>query len=244
MIAALIAHSASPDAGSTGALAALPRGFADPVHGSQTTFRCLLEAMARPGCVQALDADTRDALAPPRGLGVATTAILLTVADADTAVWLSPAFAPAQVLEGVLAFGRFHTGMRVVPRAEESQYAFAPAHAAAEALLLGLPRGSDEAPQEGATLIVEAPSIVSVEEDAAAAAPPAHPEDADPTPWVRLSGPGVRHARWLAVGGLSLAFWRAREELQAGFPRGVDIVFTCGGQIAAVPRSTVVQRSR
>lgn len=219
-------------------LAGLPTGFGDAVQASQTTFRRLLDAMARPGRVQALDAATLATLRHPEGISPALAAVLLTLTDADTRVWLGPELASP----GLAAFGRFHTGLVNADSPAHCEFAFTRAHAAPERLLQALPGGSDELPQDGATIVIDAPTLDAVEEDARGRlrTGPAGIDDADPTPWVRLTGPGIEHAHGLAVGGLSLAFWRARQALQADFPRGVDVIVTCGERFAAVPRSTTV----
>lgn len=219
-------------------LAALPTGFGDAVQSSQATFRRLLDAMARPGRVQSLDAATLAALRHPEGISPALAAVLLTLTDADTRVWLGPELGSP----GLAAFGRFHTGLVDADSPAHCEFAFTRAHAAPERLLQVLPGGSDELPQDGATIVIDAPTLHAAEEDAHGRlrSGPAGVDDADPTPWVRLTGPGIAHAHGLAVGGLSLAFWRARQALQADFPRGVDVIITCGERFAAVPRSTTV----
>ena len=222
------------------ALADLPPGFADAVHGTQTSFRCLLEAMARPGRVQSLAPAAAHQLRFPPAISPAMAALLLTLCDADTRVWISPAFGVGA--EQVHAFGRFHTGLVAVDDPRRAEFAFLPASDAPERTLRELPHGSDEVPHDGATLVIDTPLLAALEEDSAGRTTGLlHPEDADPTPWVRLTGPGVQHAHRLAVGGLGLAFWRARQALQTRFPRGVDVVFTCGERVAAVPRSTHVE---
>ncbi|HEY4065394.1 MAG TPA: phosphonate C-P lyase system protein PhnH, partial [Burkholderiaceae bacterium] len=53
-----------------------------------------------------------------------------------------------------------------------------------------------------------------------------------------LSGPGIeRHAR-LNVGGVAADFWRRRIEIEAEFPRGVDLLLVCGSSLVGLPRST------
>ena len=223
-------------------LAEMPLGFDDPVHASQTTFRCVLDAMARPGRVQPLEAATVEALRHPAALSPAMAAALLTLTDADTRVLLHASLAQGGELASLEAFGRFHTGLVASESPAGVDFAFTRSNAMPETLLKALRLGSDEVPQDGATLVIDAPFLLTVEEDGQGRArPPAHPEDAELTPWVRLTGPGVQHAHGLAVGGLSLAFWRARAAMQPLFPRGVDLVFTSGTRIAAVPRSTTIE---
>ncbi len=227
-------------------LAELPRGFGDAVQASQACFRRLLDATARPGRIQALDESTLAALQHPSGISPALAAVLLTLTDADTRVWLCDSLAAPQALARLAAFGRFHTGMVWADHPEGCEFAFTRASSAPERLLSVLPCGSDEHPQDGATIVIDAPTLRSGHEDAQGRlhlhpAPDGQRHDeADPTPWVRLRGPGIEHAHVLAVGGLSLAFWRARQALQERFPRGVDVIVCCGERIAAVPRSTEV----
>lgn len=224
------------------ALAELPRGFAHAAHNSQACFRAVLEAMARPGRVQALPADLLQGLHHPDGLSPALAAVLLTLTDADTRVHWSEDLCPAAAPAAWRAFGRFHTGSAEAADPAEADFAFTHATHRPETLLAALPLGKDETPQHGATLVIEAATLQTVEEDAqGCVSRSAHWPEADPTPWVRLTGPGIEHAHGLTVGGLSRAFWRARQALDAHFPCGIDLIFTCGDRVAALPRSTRVE---
>ncbi|TXN62799.1 phosphonate C-P lyase system protein PhnH, partial [Methylobacterium sp. WL6] len=82
---------------------ALARGFADPVHDAQGTFRTLMDALARPGRIGRLASD----LYPPAPLTPELAAVALALTDADTPVWLD---APLAANPAVAAFLRFHTG--------------------------------------------------------------------------------------------------------------------------------------
>lgn len=192
-------------------LARVDAGFADPVRDAQACFRALLDAMARPGAVRT------PALAGfrhPAPAGPALAAVLATLADAQTPLWLSP------MLAGSLAdFARFHTGCPIVASPGQAALAFAMADDVHEELLEALPRGSDLAPQDGATLVIELP-----------------PPVAGPT--LTIEGPGIETTATLPAGGLAPAFWRARAGLTAAFPCGVDLVLCQGTVIRAVPRST------
>jgi alpha-D-ribose 1-methylphosphonate 5-triphosphate synthase subunit PhnH len=223
-------------------VADLPRGFAQPAHGSQGCFRAVLDAMARPGRVQMLPADVRQDLHHPADLSEAFAAVLLTLTDADTRVHWAPGLCAPAALAVWRAFGRFHTGLTEAADPAEADFAFTHANHTPESLLATLPLGEDETPQHGATLVIEAATLQAVEETAGGRIARALPApDADPTPWVRLTGPGIQHAHGLAVGGLSRAFWRARQALEAHFPCGIDLLFTCGDRVAALPRSTRVE---
>jgi alpha-D-ribose 1-methylphosphonate 5-triphosphate synthase subunit PhnH len=120
-------------------------GFADPVLDAQATFRAVLEAMSRPGRVQAV-------VPPPElppGLSPAAAAVLLTLVDAAT---------PLRIAAGAEAeaWARFHCGCPVV--AGGAAFVLDPA-----AALLDLEAGTEEEPERGATLILE---VAALEEGA------------------------------------------------------------------------------
>ncbi|MCK9686761.1 phosphonate C-P lyase system protein PhnH [Scleromatobacter humisilvae] len=209
------------------ALANMGAGFADPVHGAQQTFRVLLRAMSEPGRLHALHDAATDGLAPDDAgmgppTGIAMAATLLTLLDADTPVHLAGALGN----DDARAWLRFHTGARAVATAAGMTIALARDVDAASWNALDL--GSDEAPQTGATLIVEVDAL-SDQPIAGALA-------------LTLRGAGIETSRNLAVAGLSAAFWQWRIALQADLPRGVDLVLVCGTQLAAIPRSTRIER--
>ncbi|MFL1462074.1 phosphonate C-P lyase system protein PhnH [Roseococcus sp. DSY-14] len=179
-------------------------GFADPVLGAQSAFRAAMEATARPGSIQALPV-LPDA---PPGLDLAAAALLLALADDTTPLWT----AAGAEARGWLAF---HCGAPF-------------ALPAAAAFLLGPPPplatlglGSDEAPQDGATLLLPVAAL----------------EDDGP---LLLRGPGIRGERRLGVAGLPEGFWAARAALAPLAPRGLDVFLCCGARLAALPRSTRV----
>ncbi len=182
-------------------------GFADPVQDSQACFRAVLDAMARPGQIRTIAA----AMDPPPMLDAATAAALLTLADADTPLWLDDA------ASAVRDWITFHCG--------------APATSAASAnlaLALGpvrldaFPAGTDDAPELGATVILQ---VTALGRGAA----------------FELSGPGLAAAATLTVDGLPDGFaieWAANRAL---FPRGVDVILCAGDRVAALPRTVQVR---
>ncbi len=185
----------------------LSPGFADPVAGAQATFRALLDAMARPGRMH-----TVSGVRPPAPLCQAAAAVLLSLVDPETRLWIDPPAGPAR---GWIAF---HTGAPVV----------ASPHAAAFALCLSLPDlaslpcGSHEAPEGSATIILQVRSLAA-------------------GPQYQLSGPGLRVPAALAVDGLPPTFadiWAANHAL---FPCGIDLILCAGDQVAALPRSVSVR---
>lgn len=203
-------------------LATVGRGFAQPVHAAQQAFRALLEAMSRPGRVQVLPEPVLAGIEPP-GLARGLTALLLTLLDAETSLWIEPALAGADSLD----YLRFHTGVRTLSDAGDAAFVVCSADRAPPAIWSALCAGTDEVPQSGATLLVEVPALQA---QATAAA----------STRLRLQGPGIENTQALAVGGLDSAFWRARAALEREYPRGIDLILCCGDTLAAIPRTTRV----
>ena len=201
-------------------------GFADPVHGAQQAFRTLLAAMSYAGRVQVLPPVALDGLqpadaelAPPLPPGLA--AVLLTLLDAQTPALLAGGFADAA------PWLRFHTGARALRDGEPATLAAARAADVDPALCTRLALGSDEAPQDGATLVVEVDGL----SDAAGSSDVA----------LALRGPGIASVQRLCVAGLPASFWAWRRALRPAMPRGVDLVLAQGTRLAAIPRSTRIE---
>jgi alpha-D-ribose 1-methylphosphonate 5-triphosphate synthase subunit PhnH len=185
-------------------------GFADPVFHAQASFRAVLEAMSRPGRVQLLDLP----LTPPAGLDPATAAVLLTLADADTSLNL-----PASA-EDAAEWTRFHCGS---PSAAVSEADFVLALDAVP-VLSTLRQGTDEAPEQAATLICQ---VALLEEDRG---------------W-HLTGPGISGSHHLRVAGLPADFLQQWAAQRQAFPCGVDVILCAGHRIAALPRSVRIEEA-
>lgn len=184
-------------------------GFADPVRDSQACFRAVLDAFARPGTIHGVAA----ALDPPPPLHRATAAALLTLVDADTPLWLDDA---AEEAAGWVAF---HCG---APRAGMAGAAFG--LALAPVPLDGFGAGSDDAPEDGATLILQ---VAALGRGRA----------------LRLSGPGLQHPAGFAVDGLADGFVAEWAGNRARFPRGIDVVLCAGDRLAALPRTVRIEEA-
>jgi alpha-D-ribose 1-methylphosphonate 5-triphosphate synthase subunit PhnH len=179
-------------------------GFADPVGEAQSCFRAVLDAMARPGTRHAAGLG----LKPPAPLDPATAAVLLTLVDGETALALDADFAPAA------AWIAFHCG--VTPGAARGTAGFVLARALPE--LSALARGTDEAPEESATVILQVAALGT-------------------GPAFMLAGPGLARPARFAAEGLPADFaarWAANHGL---YPRGVDLILCAGSALAALPRS-------
>lgn len=127
----------------------LSGGFADPAIGSAHAFRSVMEAMARPGTIQNIGGAT-----PPAPLSPATGAVLLTLCDTETPVYLASDVNCA----AVKAWLSFHTG---APLVGPSHCMFAVGTWDALAPLSTYPIGTSEYPDRSATLIVECPELAA-----------------------------------------------------------------------------------
>jgi len=186
----------------------LSAGFGDPVAGAQSCFRAVLDAMARPGRVHSVKG-----VSGPAPLCDAAAAVLLTLADHETPLWLDPVAADAQT------WIAFHTGASFVPAA---QAMFAMALSLPD--LTELPDGSDEMPETSATVIVQVASLIKGKRFV-------------------LEGPGLREPAILAVDGLPpdfAAIWQRNHGL---YPRGIDLILCAGDRLAALPRSVTVREA-
>jgi alpha-D-ribose 1-methylphosphonate 5-triphosphate synthase subunit PhnH len=183
-------------------------GFTDPVGQATQVFRALLSAMAQPARASHINLD----LARVGGAYPASLAILLTLADTDTPVCLLG----SAELE-LATFLRFHCGCPVTDD---------PRHAAlgliSEPLLacraFEFPIGSGEYPDTSATIILEVSSLVA-------------------GPRRTLKGPGIRSSVEFAP-AVHAEFWSAWHTNTQLYPCGVDVIFACANQIAALPRSS------
>ncbi len=193
---------------------ALARGFADPVHQAQATFRTLMDALARPGRIGRLASD----LDPPPPLTPELAAVALTLVDADTPVWLDATLAANPA---VAAFLRFHTGAPIV--AEPAGAAFALiADPAACPPFPDFAQGSPDYPDTAATLVL---AVDRLSEDGPG-----------------FAGPGIRGLVHLGAAPLP-ADWPMRLAAnQDAFPRGLDLVLTAPGVVAGLPRSSRLVR--
>src|SRR5215468_12160291 len=97
------------------AIAELPAGFVDKVVSAQSTFRSVMDAMARPGSVQHVAAT----LGAPGPMMLGTAAITLTLFDHDTPIWLDAAMSSPEVVRWL----KFHSGAPVIADSSISSFA-------------------------------------------------------------------------------------------------------------------------
>jgi alpha-D-ribose 1-methylphosphonate 5-triphosphate synthase subunit PhnH len=196
-------------------VAELPAGFADKVLSAQSTFRSVMDAMARPGSVQRIVSAAGTPSAMMRG----TAAIALTLFDHDTPVWLDMALSATS---DVAKWLKFHTSAPVVTDSLIAGLA-----------LVGDPEslpaldrfafGSNEYPDRSTTLILQVESLTQ-------------------GPAIELRGPGIDGTAILQA---AIQPQDLLERLAINvtlFPRGVDVVLVHDDSIVAIPRTTRLVR--
>jgi len=194
---------------------ALAAGFDDPVFDSQKTFRTVMDAMARPGSIKELAARVR----PPAPLNGAAAALLLTLADFETPVWFD---APLTEAEGVIPWLRFHTGAPIVTEPIKARFAVVSDGGSLPSLARFSP-GSQEYPDESTTVIIQVAEIR---------------EASGPI----LTGPGIETTARMQPSPLNDLFWSQAIDNGLLFPRGLDVIFAAPEALAALPRSTRIER--
>ena len=191
-------------------VAELPAGFADKVLSAQSTFRSVMDAMARPGSVQRINA----AAGTPAPMMHGTAAIALTLFDHDTPVWLDRAMsATADVAKWL----KFHTSAPVIADASVSSFAVI-GDAQNLPPLDRFALGSNEYPDRSTTLIIQVTSLTA-------------------GPAYELTGPGIDGTAVLQATLPANLFDRFAINAVL-FPRGVDVVLVHDDAVVAIPRTT------
>jgi alpha-D-ribose 1-methylphosphonate 5-triphosphate synthase subunit PhnH len=191
-------------------VAELPAGFADKVLSAQSTFRSVMDAMARPGTVQRICA----AAGTPASMMHGTAAIALTLFDHDTSVWLDGVMSATP---DVAKWLKFHTSAPVIADPSASSFAvIGDAQHLPPVDRFAL--GSNEYPDRSTTLILQVDSLTS-------------------GPAFELTGPGIDGAAVLQATVASNLFERLAINAVL-FPRGIDVVLVHDDAIAAIPRTT------
>jgi alpha-D-ribose 1-methylphosphonate 5-triphosphate synthase subunit PhnH len=192
-------------------VAELPAGFADKVLSAQSTFRSVMEAMARPGTVQRITAPT----GTPSGMMRGTAAIALTLFDHDTPLWLDASMSQTP---DVAKWLKFHTGAPVVSDASACAFALI-GHAAALPPLDRFSFGTNEYPDRSTTLVLQVRSVAQGQV-------------------VELRGPGIDGVAVLRA-AIQPSDMVERLAINAAlFPRGIDVVLVADDAVVAIPRTT------
>jgi alpha-D-ribose 1-methylphosphonate 5-triphosphate synthase subunit PhnH len=192
-------------------IAEMPTCFADKVLSAQSTFRSVMDAMARPGSVQRIEAGSGVPAPMMRG----SAAIALTLFDQDTPVWLDAAMSATS---HVAKWIKFHTSAPVISGASVCSFALV-ADARALPDFGSFSFGTAEYPDRSTTLIMQVASLTE-------------------GPAYELRGPGIDGTAVLRA-TIDLPEFLDRLALNATlFPRGIDLVLVADDMVVAVPRTT------
>src|ERR1700686_3665149 len=177
-------------------VAELPAGFVDKVLSAQTTFRSVMEAMARPGSVQRIAA----AAGAPAAMMPGAAAIALTLFDHDTPVWLDPLMSETSAVAKWL---KFHTGAPVIADSSICSFALV-GDAGALPHLDRFSFGSNEYPDRSTTVILQLESLTQ-------------------GATIELSGPGIDGTAVLRAKIQPPDLLERLAVSAALFPRGIDV---------------------
>ncbi len=178
------------------------------VFASQAAFRAVMECFARPGEIR-----TIDGVAAPAPLAPATAALVQSLADYETPIWLDQPFTRTPAVSNWI---RFQTGAPLVKEMRDAAFA-----------LIGNPNdlpdfaqfalGNEEYPDRSTTLILQIERFNGR--------------------GFAIEGPGINGMRMFAAEPLPDNFVERLTANRELFPRGVDLVLVAGKQVMALPRS-------
>ena len=194
-------------------IAELPPGFADKVLSAQSTFRSVMDAMARPGSVQRI----LPMAGTPETMMRGTAAIALTLFDHDTPLWLDARMAESP---DVLKWLKFHSGAPVVQDASIAAFALI-SDGGALPPFERFALGTNEYPDRSTTVIIQVESL-------------------DRGPGFELRGPGIDGAATLQATITPPDLFERLRCNETLFPRGIDVLLVADDAVAAIPRTTRV----
>ncbi|MDA9544325.1 protein phnH [Bradyrhizobium sp. CCBAU 45321] len=194
-------------------IAELPPGFADKVLSAQSTFRSVMDAMARPGSVQRIV----PMAGAPGPMMRGTAAIALTLFDHDTPLWLDARMAESA---DVTKWLKFHTGAPVVQDSSIASFALI-GDGGALPSFESFAFGTSEYPDRSTTVIVQIDSLAAGRS-------------------FELRGPGIDGVATLQASIKPFDLFERLQMNEALFPRGIDVVLVADDAVVAIPRTTRV----
>lgn len=190
----------------------MKKGFDSEIFDSQAVFRSLLDATAFPGTIR------KTPVSPeiPDGLHPATGAVLLTLMDFETPFW-SDAACPEESVEWLC----FHTGAPFTSERSEAAFALC-----TDCRTLPEPgefmQGTPIAPHLSTTMIIQI-------------------SDLGTDGRLRLSGPGIIRSKKIGLTGIENEFIRKRNQLNAAYPLGLDMIFVADDRFISLPRTSKLE---
>lgn len=195
----------------------IPAGFSRPVFESQSTFRAVLQAMANPGRTVPVPVTAQG----PQGWSGSMAALVLTLCDMDTSIWLDPTAASPEALR----FVRFHCGSPQASAPHEAAFAVVLEPKDMPALRAFTP-GTAEFPERSSTVLLWSANLGQAGSGARAS---------------NIQGPGIDGRGELPLHWLPEGFveqWRANAGL---FPCGVDVILVGPEAVVGLPRTVTME---
>jgi alpha-D-ribose 1-methylphosphonate 5-triphosphate synthase subunit PhnH len=187
----------------------------DMAFASQAAFRGLMDCLSRPGEIRTLDG-----VGAPAPMYPATAALVRSLSDYESPIWLDRTFA---AVPAIAEWIRFHTGAPIVSDPRDAAFALV-ADSLALPGFMQFAQGTEEYPDRSTTIIVQVERFAG--------------------PAMTLQGPGIKTTRSFAAEPLpGDMIFRLRDNREM-YPRGVDLVFAAGHEIAALPRSVRLVEER
>lgn len=180
----------------------------DVAFASQAAFRAAMDCIARPG-----ETRTLEGMTAPAPLTPAIAALVKSLADYDSPVWLDAVFA---AVPAVADWIRFQTGAPIVTDPRDAAFALI-GDAQAMPDFTSFAQGSEEYPDRSTTLMIQIEAFTG--------------------PNFTLTGPGIQTTRPFSAEPLPDDFAARMAGNRELFPRGIDLIFVAGHEIAALPRS-------
>jgi alpha-D-ribose 1-methylphosphonate 5-triphosphate synthase subunit PhnH len=175
---------------------------------SQSVFRTAMECFARPGEIRSLAG-----VAAPAPLAPATAALVQSLADYETPIWLDQ---PLTSTSAVSEWISFQTGAPLANDPRQAAFALI-ADPLALQDFVQFALGNEEYPDRSTTLILQI-------------------ERFDGRKFT-VEGPGIQGARAFAAKPLPENFVERLTANRETFPCGVDLLLVAGEQVMALPRS-------
>ena len=197
-----------------GEAAVISGGFAAPVFDAQRAFAAAMNALARPGTVQA----ALPGVSPPAPLNAGAAALVAALCDADTPVWLDDRLRGNEDIAGWIGF---HAGAPVAAEPGAAQFAVIGDPQTMPALERFAP-GSQEYPDRSATIILQIDTL----------------QEGSP---LVLTGPGIETSASIAPAPMPPMFVQQWQANRALFPRGIDVVLATYDAVAGLPRSVMIE---
>ena len=185
-------------------------GLQNLVRDSQTTFRTLLNALSRPGRINAIEVE----LTPPSGLNVACAAACLTLFDLETEVWLQPGLG-----EEIKSWLLFHTGCSFTGDTKQADFAVI-CDVDNMPDLSQFKQGTPVYPEDSTTLLI---TVGAIRES--------------PLQAQILTGAGINQQITMPI-NLPDTFWQQWQQNHNSYPSGVDIYFFYNNEIVGLPRTS------